>query len=426
MPHSDGNQMKILRFDSVGGASGDMILASLIGLGADIEALRGQLASLAVEDFEIEVKPYSDHGLNGLQVFVDVKDSSRAAPRNLEDIRALLRASKLAGSVLAGAVRTLESLAEAEAEVHAAPPEKIHFHEIGCVDSIVDIVGACAALEMLDVQRVEVGPLPMGCGTVQCDHGILPVPAPATLALLKGHPVIQTDEPFELVTPTGAALLMSWLRRAENTPRYCDCAAESRASGITARAGAMGDGTRVIVKTSNGFGHRKLARRPNLLRATIWETARDERHGADRCVVLECNMDDTVPELLGSLTERLMAAGALDVFTTPIQMKKQRPGTLLTVLSRPGDKESFLDIIFAESTTFGIREYDSRRTVLDRRHIDVQTPYGTISVKIGSWKGKDITRAPEHGDCARCAAAHGVPVRAVYEAAIRAMAALNV
>jgi uncharacterized protein (DUF111 family) len=207
---------------------------------------------------------------------------------------------------------------------------------------------------------------------------------------------VQTDERGELVTPTGAALLMAWQNVSETE--------EGRQAAITA--------------SGNGFGERRLRERPNLLRAMVLETA-GNGSGSDRCLVLECNVDDTVPELIGALCIKLLEAGALDVFTTAVQMKKQRPGTLLTVLARPRDRSRLIDAIFAECTTFGIREYEAARSTLTRRHEETDTPYGKVRVKIGSWKGRDITRAPEYEDCVRRAQENDVPVRTVYEAASR-------
>jgi len=225
----------------------------------------------------------------------------------------------------------------------------------------------------------------------------MPLPVPATTELLKGHPVVQTNEPNELVTPTGAALLTSWMQQFP-APDYA-------AATITA--------------IGNGIGHRELAGRTNLLRATVLETDSEDVSGTDTCLVLECNLDDTIPELIGSLSGKLLSQGALDVFTTPVQMKKQRPATLLTVLCRESERDALVDTVFAESTTFGVREYPVRRSVLDRRFEDVTTPYGTVKVKLGILRGEVITRAPEHDDCVRCAEEHGVAVRAVYEAAAR-------
>ena len=398
--------MKILRFDSVGGASGDMILSSFMAIGVSPSELSRKLSLLPLKNFKLQVKFVSDHGFHGKQLSVTIKshDKHHHHHRNLADIVSLIKKSKLSNGVKNLSISIFKRLAEAEAKVHGTTPAKIHFHEVGAIDSIVDIVGSCIALEMLDVDSVTVGPLPSGCGTISCAHGILPNPAPATLELLKGHPVIQTDEPFELVTPTGAAILTAWK----------SCQAEVRGQISEVR------------NSGNGFGHWKLISRPNLLRATIYKTVESHRLPSDLCpltsdlcLVIECNIDDTIPELIGSLAQKLMKKGALDVFTTPIQMKKQRPGILLTVLCIPADSEKLIDLIFSESTTFGIREYLTNRTVLDRRHKEVKTPYGKVRIKIGTWKGKDITRSPEHDDCVKCAIKFGVPVRTVYESALR-------
>jgi uncharacterized protein (TIGR00299 family) protein len=275
------------------------------------------------------------------------------------------------------------------------------------MDSIIDIVASCAALERLQVDAVTFGPLPLGCGVVRCEHGVFPVPAPATVELLRGFAVEQSEEPFEMVTPTGAALLTTWAQRLPGG----------------------GAGPERIAKVGHGLGQRSLLHRPNLLRALLMEPAGGPSPtpgaNADECVVLECNLDDLTPELAGAMTQQLLAAGALDVFTVPAQMKKQRPGLLLTVLALPASRDALVDLIFTESTSFGLRERTTRRTVLDRRFVKVATPYGPVSVKIGRWKGRDVTRAPEYDDCVRCAEQHGVPARRVHEAAVAAIAALT-
>ena len=393
--------MKILRFDSVGGASGDMILAAMADLGADVALLRSHLASLGAGACKIEVVPVADRGLNGVRVSVQVPDDASHHHRRLKDILALVKASSLPEPVKELSADVFTRLAAAEGRVHRISPEEVHFHEVGAVDSMVDVVGACLFLHSLGVDSVDVGPLPLGSGTVQCEHGILPVPAPATVELLAGHDVVRTTEPFELVTPTGAAILTTWKEKKPLEP-------------------AAGSACARIIRAGCGFGHRKLSGRPNMLRAILLETCGGEAASGDSCLVLECNLDDTVPELLGSLAQKLMDQGALDAFTTSVQMKKQRPGTLLTVLCRAGDRDRFLDLVFRESTTFGIREYFTSRTVLERRHEQVETAYGAIRIKIGRWKGEDITRAPEYEDCVRCAREHNVSVRVVYEAATQA------
>lgn len=396
--------MKILRFDSMGGASGDMILASLVELGASLDTIRSHLKSLPVEDFEITSTITVDGSIRGTHLDVKCHEHNHHC-RNLGDIAGMISAAELPDAAKKSAITVFQRLADAEAEVHGTTPDKIHFHEIGALDSIVDIVASCLAVDLLGADRVTFGPLPVGRGTVKTDHGVMPLPVPAVARLLKGYPVSQTEEPFEMVTPTGAALLTTWASNprsgSENVPHNAPM---------------------TILGTGYGIGTRRLKGRPNAIRAMLMETAIETRATSDECLVLECNIDDTIPELIGSLTQRLMTAGALDVFTTAIQMKKQRPGTLLTVLCRPVQKRELLDLIFKESSTFGVREHLTTRTILERRHIDIDTPYGKVRVKVGTRGGHDITWSPEHDDCARCADEKNVPVRAVYESALRMIA----
>jgi hypothetical protein len=385
--------MKALHFDSIGGASGDMILGALIDLGVDPASLQDQLRSLDVGDFSIVAAETNLQHLRGTQVTVDVPDAPKSHEQNLETISAVVSGSALPEPVKESSLSVFRRLAEAEARVHGTSLEKVHFHEVGAVDSIVDIVGSCLALHLLAASEVTVGPLPVGEGSIETEHGMLPIPVPATAELLKGHPTIRTHETSELITPTGAALLSAWITQFPS-------------SGNTMASAAVG----------YGFGHRNLQARPNLLRATLSESV----NSADNtCLVLECNLDDTVPELLGSLAQSLIEKGALDVFTTPIQMKKQRPGILLTVLAKPEDKDTFLDLIFRETTTFGVREHLASRTVLERRSVEVNTQYGAVRVKVGRWQGKDVTSSPEHDDCVKLAKESDVAVREIYEAAIR-------
>ena len=392
-------RMRMLRFDPVGGASGDMILAALIDLGVPVDRLLADLRTLPVEAFDIAVEAVHAGGLTGRRAGVSVPPSphEHAAHRTFATIRKMIDGSALPDAVKSAATAVFHDLAKAEGRVHGKDPEDVHFHEVGALDSIVDIVGACDALAILHIDAVACGPLPLGAGTVQTAHGILPVPAPATVELLRGHPVLDTGDPFEMVTPTGAALLTTWQRLLP---------APAAAPWTLARCG-------------QGFGHREMPGRPNLLRALLFEDPPSPPPG-DSCLVMECNLDDTVPELLGSLCRKLMDDGALDVFTTAIQMKKQRPGTLLTVLCRPERRDTLLDMIFRESTTFGVREYLTQRAMLERRQEVVQTPFGAVRIKIGRWRGQDVTRSPEHEDCSQLARQHGVSVRSVYEAAQQA------
>ncbi len=394
---------RTLWFDSIGGASGDMILGCLIDLGVKPGNLQEAFAALG--DFHITLKaaPASEHGMQGIRVTVHAHEPAahghshtHAPHRGLREITAMIGASKLPDQVKQQSIAVFTRLAEAEAAIHQTTPQAIHFHEVGALDAIADIVGACLGLSLLGIVYVGFAPLPAGHGTIACAHGTLPNPAPATVALLQGFPMVRVDEPYELVTPTAAALLTTW-------------------------AGAGGSASRGIVrKTGNGFGHRKLLSRPNLLRAIILES--DSTPSTDECLVLETNIDDSTPEMVGALTQKLLSAGAMDVFTTAIQMKKQRPGILLTVLCPPDLKPAVLDLLFTESTTFGVREHLTRRTMLERRWETVSTPYGPVRVKLGSWKGRVVTASPEYEDCAVLAERAKIPLRQVYDAARAALA----
>lgn len=383
-----------LHFESIGGASGDMILGVLIGLGVPVDELNEELKSLKVDPFEIIVDDVVEQGMSGVRAKVELQENhhhDHHHGRHLSTILKLIDESALPDSVKSRSSEVFQRIGEAEAAIHNVDVEKIHFHEVGAMDSIVDIVGCCLSLNKLGVDGVSIRSLPQGHGTIECAHGTYPNPAPATLRLLEGFPVHDVDEPFELVTPTGAALISAWRT--------------SEAPSIGSRA----------IKTTYSFGHRKLNNRPNLLRATLYETAEDQT--VDECLVLDCNLDDTTPELVGCLFEQLLEAGALDVFTTPVFMKKQRQGILLTVLCIPAHREMMLDLIFRESTTFGIREHLSRRTVLERSFQNAATPYGEVRIKIGKRNGAVVTAAPEIEDCRALAQENDVAVRMVYEAA---------
>ncbi len=403
--------MRFIRFSSVGGASGDMILGALADLGADLGRVAARLQAALPDPFELTVEETGSHGLHGRRVTVRIPAAAHAHPaghghgaahhhhRSWAEIRAWLeRSPDWPEPARALAIDVFTALAEAEGRVHGVPPETVQFHEVGAVDSLVDIVGACLALHELDVSGVAVDePLPVGRGTVRCAHGVYPVPPPAVVELLAGMAVVPTEVARELVTPTGAALLSVWRNKRP--------------------APAAGR----IVAAGHGFGYADLGNRPNVLRALLCETAGSPT--GDEVCVLETQLDDASPEWIGALCARLMDAGALDVYTTGVQMKKQRPGVLLTVLARDADREALLDMVFRGCPTFGVRETRATRTILPRRVETVETPYGPVRVKIGTWQGEDVTRAPEWEDCAARAAERRVAARLVYEAAVRAAGA---
>ncbi len=386
--------MNVIKFNSIGGASGDMILGSLISLGVDIDDLNKELKNLIPnESFEIIQEKVVNSSICGVRTEVKIKKQSHSH-RHLSHIKEIINNSSLCDNVKKKSIKVFEKVAMAEAKIHGSTIEKVHFHEVGAVDSIVDIVGTCLALNKLNVDSIQISHLPLGQGTVKCAHGIIPVPAPATLEIIKDFPVEYTEEPYELVTPTAAAILMTFVNNDKHKQQS-------------------------ILETAYSFGHRKLNNRMNLLRASICEVRNVEIPESSACVMLECNIDDCTPELIGLAFNKLLENGALDVFSTPIQMKKQRLGTLLSVLCEVRNIDIMRNIIFQETTTFGIRETIVNRTVLDRHFKTVSTEYGDIKVKIGSLNNKIMTISPEISDCAKLAKKKNVSVKDIYNATIK-------
>lgn len=321
----------------------------------------------------------------------------------------MIEDSDLSDFVKQHALSIFHRVAVAEAKIHGAPVEEIGFHEIGALDSIADIVCACVGLEELALDRICVSALADGYGWVDCAHGRIPIPAPATLEILKDVPLGQTDEPHELITPTGAAIVAEFAAVFGVMPRM------------------------VIEKIGYGLGSRHLASRPNVLRAVLGHAAgamatagevAASAYATDTITQLETNLDDLSPEIVGSLLERLLKAGALDAFFTPVQMKKNRPGVLLTVLCEPGVVQSMADLIFQESTAFGLRLSDKPRLKLERQAVTVPTEYGEVSIKLGTdLSGRLLQVAPEFDSCRAVAEKAGHPIRTVYAAALQAYAA---
>lgn len=385
--------MKLLRIDSIGGASGDMSLALLASLGADIDEIAKQISQADPGQFSISQEKTEDHGISGTRVTVTVEEQHHH--RCLPDIIAIIDRSGLAPAAKTLASKTFTRLAEAEAKVHGISPDKVHFHEVGALDSVVDILGACAGIDMLEVDAVEVGTLPTGTGTVKCQHGIMPVPVPATVELLEGHQITASGEKGEMITPTGAALLMEW---KHSLPPSHSCSMELSSVGY-------------------GLGHRSMER-PNAIRGML---LCDDNQAtlSDESLELQTNLDDMTPEQAGWLQKRLIESGALDVLCAPVMMKKERPGILLTVLCKPADGGSIKDIIFRESTSLGIRESFKTRTVLKRKSVEVETDYGKVRVKVGILGKETVTRSPEYEDCAKLASEKKVPFKTVYDSATR-------
>jgi hypothetical protein len=382
--------MTIAYFDCFSGAAGDMIVGALIDAGAPVDRLREILAGLNVPGYRIETTRVSKQHFAATRFCVHVEPGDKPH-RHLEDVLAILRAGQLSEAVRAPSERVFTRLAEAEAIAHGVPVEKIHFHEVGAIDAIVDVVAAVAALDLLGVKQVICSPLVVGSGAVCAEHGVMPVPAPGTAVLLQGVPIAECDEPGELLTPTGAAVLTTLAERYGPLP------------AMTLQAVGYGAGTR------DG------RHRPNLLRVILGSPVGDP--GADEVVLLEANLDDCTGEAVGHCLDCLFEAGALDAYCLPIQMKKSRPGLILAALANPADVDRLEEIIFRETTTFGVRRQSARRSRLAREHQVVQTPYGAVRMKIGRKAGRVLTASPEFQDCRRLAQEAGVALRTVMDAA---------
>jgi hypothetical protein len=383
--------VKVLYFDCFAGASGDMIVGALADLGADRRAARAALASLEIPGLRVTFGRAERHGLRAAKF--RIRAPGPQPHRSLRAIRRLLRRASISPAARRLADGIFRRIAEVEATIHAVPVDRVHLHEVGAIDSIADVVAACVLLDDLGADRVVVSELPLGGGTVRAAHGVLPVPAPATLALLKGVPVRSGPVATELVTPTGAAVL-------------------------TAAADAFGEMPPLRPRRSGlGAGDRDLAELPNLLRVIEGETGAAP---GETVLVVEANLDDLNPQVYGHLRERLMAAGGLDVFYTAVQMKKDRPGTQVTVLCREEALNGVAEALFRESTTIGIRWQRAMRRELAREEVRVRLPGGTVRLKV-SRLGDEVTRvAPEYDDCRELARRSGVPLREVLDAAARA------
>ncbi|HUU83160.1 MAG TPA: nickel pincer cofactor biosynthesis protein LarC [Phycisphaerae bacterium] len=378
-------------FDCFSGVSGDMLLGALIDAGADLASIQGQLAALHIDGCSLQAERINKQGLAATRVTVPGETQQGSHHRSFETIRGIIEESPLSAAVQQRAVAVFRRLAEAEAKVHDCPVERVHFHEVGAVDALTDIIGAAIALENLGVQRVVCSPIATGSGTVTCAHGILPVPAPATAELLKGVPLAACDEVGELATPTGVAFLTTVADSYGPPP-------------------AM-----TIERVGYGAGRREGRSRPNVLRVMLG-TGHGDSH-TDLVTVLEANIDDATPEVVGYCTERLLEAGALDVYCVPIYMKKSRPAVLLAVLAEPHRVAELEEILFTETTTLGIRRHDVHRSTLARSTVRVETPFGPVRVKVSRRGGQIMTAAPEYDDCREAARQHGVALRAVMEAA---------
>lgn len=385
---------RIVYFDCFAGASGDMLLASLLHAGVSLDDVLAALRALPVSGYTVEAMEVVRKGIAGLRFEVRV-NTQEQPHRRLADVEALIRGAGDALSVRARerALAIFRRLARAEAKVHGTTPEEVHFHEVGAVDSIVDVVGFAVALDLAGVDEVYASPLPLGRGFVHTAHGVLPLPAPATLEVLAESdvPTVALDADGETVTPTGAAILSELARFKRPELR--------------------------LNRVGYGFGRSEAFPWPNAVRAWLGE-ARTGNH--EEVVLLECNVDNATGEALGHAMERLFAAGALDVWFTPIQMKKNRPGVVLSVIAAPNEADRLAEVVLRETPTLGLRWLDLERRVAERRTETVQTPWGEVRVKVKVLDGKVVQRRPEYEDCARIARERGVPLEDVVRAVLAA------
>jgi uncharacterized protein (TIGR00299 family) protein len=433
--------MKTLYLDIFSGISGDMFIGALLDLGVDAHQFEHELEKLSLSGYHLHIARREKSGISGIKFDVHLADHHEHEHahahghhhhhehheeghghshshehehehhhdenRTFAEIKRVVSQSALSDWVKKKSIAVFQRIADAEGKIHGKPPEQVHFHEVGAVDSIVDVVGACIALEMLGKPRVLAAPVVEGVGWIDCAHGRFPIPAPATLAILgaRGAAITQCDEPHELVTPTGAALL------AELAESF------GPMQGLVAE------------KIGFGLGTRDNKTRPNVLRAVLGTESKAQNSVSkvqldwetDTIAVLETNLDDISAEILGNFVEKALAAGALDVFHTPIQMKKNRPGVLLTVLCGEAEADKFSEMILRETSAFGVRRHSAERRKLRREFVTVKTPFGEVTVKLGKLDGKVVQAAPEYESCRKVAEQGGVPLKQVYEAALKGL-----
>lgn len=387
--------MKTLYFDCFAGASGDMILGAMIAAGVDADLLKQQLSLLNVTGYAIKFETVNRSGISATYARVQIPHEH--AHRHLSDILKIIYESRLSEGVKDRAAKIFSRLAEAEAIVHNEPIEHVHFHEVGALDAIIDVVGACICFEVLAIERFACSPLHVGSGFVQMDHGRFPVPPPAVTELLKGVPFYSTDIVGELLTPTGAAIITTVCTKYGAIPQL------------------------KLERTGYGAGTREYKTFPNVLRVLVGQDGTPQTI-EERLLVLETNVDDMSPQVFGHVMERAFELGALDCYFTPIHMKKSRPGVLLSILCQQGDKEKFMQLLFAETTTLGVRSYEVDRRALERETVRVETRYGQIDVKVARLNGSVVNAMPEYEACRQAARESNIPLRVVEEAARNAFA----
>ena len=384
----------IAYFDCFSGISGDMTLGALVDLGVPVEFLKSSISRLPLTGFDIVENTVSRNGIRAKQIEVVVDENQPR--RDYHQIKTLIEASPFEDNVKNTGLAIFQKIAEAEARIHNSPVERVHFHEVGGVDAIVDVIGTALGMAWLKIDAVSASRLPLGYGLTRSMHGIIPIPAPATLEILKNIPTYGSDVPFELVTPTGAGIVATLSRSFGTMPEM------------------------TVERTGYGSGQRILESRPNLLRIVLGHSPEDSVQAGANCleddvVVIETNIDDMNPEIFGYLMERLLQAGALDVCWFPVYMKKNRPGTMVQILCRKAEKKAIGEILFTETTSIGIRYHDAHRTILKREISQFESSYGMIRVKKVIEINGTTRLVPEYDECRKIAVQKNIPMRAVYE-----------
>ena len=387
--------MKIAYFDCFSGISGDMTVGALLDAGLKIETLEKELKKLGLSGYQLEVKKVVKKGISATQFKVKIKEEG--VERRFKDILTILEKSKLDEEIKKGTKKIFFNIAQAESKIHQKDMDKIHFHEIGGLDSIIDITSAVIGIKTLGIEEIHSSALPVGKGFVKCAHGVIPVPAPATLELLKNIPTYSGGIESEMITPTGAAIISTLAKSFGERPLM------------------------KIERIGYGAGEKEFTI-PNLLRVSIGEKILEDEnlkdgYVSDEAVLIETNIDDMNPEFYDYIMDQLFSQGALDVFLTPIQMKKNRPAHMLSIIVYEQNLKEILEVLFSESTTLGVRIREVKRLRLDQQNFMAETKYGKIKVKVGMFKGEIKNVAPEYEDCKKMAKQHQVPLKEVYEEA---------
>jgi len=395
---------KLAYFDGFSGASGDMILGALVDAGLPLAQLEAELRKLPLTGWDIAAEKEQRGALQATHVQVSSTEAHHH--RGLSKIESLIEQARvergLSPRAAQMAVRIFRRLGAAEAKVHGVPLEKVHFHEVGAVDSIIDIVGSAIGCDLLGIEQFASAPLNVGGGKVKTEHGILPVPAPATVELLQNVPTYSSGIERELVTPTGAAILATLATNFGAQPAMC------------------------VAAIGYGAGTAQLAEQPNVLRVMLGETVPAQATPWDETItVIEANLDDMNPQIYGYFAEKALAAGALDVYATPVQMKKNRPGQLVTILCAPEKSAVLIELVFRETTTIGLRTWPAQRRILQREMVTVETSLGAVRMKLSRQNGHVLNASPEYEDCKRLAEERGVPLKDVLAQAAASYAKLK-